>query len=270
VFDLVYFRSFISFLLTLPFVIINKVNLIGIPKEAHFDLLSRSVLWTVSTSLNYASIKIMSLTKYIVILSTNPIMTSIIGYVMINEKLSVFDFMNCILSFTGLVLIVTNPNPDKSNPIVANDPWWSFILPTISAFFIAIGDILQRKVANKVDPTISQMWMYTSSICISPVLSLTIHSLGENNLPSFTLTGIGYFLLLGILSVTGMVLYTVSIKYEKAGRVAAIGYLQILIMMLIDILYFKIRLTLRDVIGASMILTCNFAITLLKAMEVIS
>jgi len=268
--DLLYFRFLVPFVLTLPITIINKVNLFGMSKEVYFDVLARSVLWTICASLNFVSIKIMPLTKYIVIFSTSPIMTSIAGYVMINEKLSVFDFMNCIISFTGLVLIVTNPNTDKSNPIVANDPWWSFILPTLSACFAAIGDNLQRKIANKVSPIISQMWMYTCSMCIVPVLSLAMHSLGDNNLPSFTLTGIGYFLLLGITGVLGITFYMLSLKYEKAGRVAAINYLQILIMMFIDTFYFKIRLTLRDIIGASMILICNFAITLLKAMEVIS
>lgn len=267
---MIYFRCLFPLLLTVPFAIVTGVSLFDIPKEVSFDVCIRNILWAVCVCLNFIAMKIMPLTKYTVILSTAPIMTSVLGYFTINEKLSVFDFISCISSFVGVILIVTNPDKDRSNPIIANDPWWSFLLPAVSALFASTGDIFQRKFSNKINPTVVQIWMYIITMAFSFVISLGAHSMGDVNLPSFTLAGIGYLLLLSVVGVLGLMFYMLSLKYEKAGRVAAVNYLQILVMMLIDTFYFKIRLTLRDIVGASLIFVCNSTITFLKAMKVIS
>jgi len=269
VLDMIYFRCLLPFLIMLPYVVIARVNLFDISKEVSFDMTIRSLIWVLFITFNFLSMKIMSLTKFIVLLFLAPMITSVLGYFMINEKLSIYDSIGCLSSFLGVVLIVTNPNTDKTNPIVANEPWWGFIAPIIAAFFLSTGDILQRKYSSKVNQITMQIWLYVAALFTVPFLSFAMHSQGDKNFPSFSLSGICYFILLGIVGVLAMSMYLLSLKYEKAGRAATVNYLQILVIMTIDTFYFKIRLTLRDIIGAGLILASNFTIAVLKAMEII-
>ena len=264
-FDMVYFRCLIPFLLTLIYIVFTGVGMFAIPKDVSSNVFIRIMCWTACVILNFISMKIMSLTKYVVIISTGPMLTSLMGYIMINERLSIYDIISCISSFCGVVLITTNPNSDKANPIVANEPWWGFMSPLASAIIASIGDILQRTFCTKVNHFIVQMWMYISACIVVTFLSLASHSAGDLNFPSFTVTGVFALILMGAIGVLGITMYMLSLKYEKAGRVAAIGYLQIFFMMLIDTFYYKIHLTMRDITGALIIMICSGIITIFKA-----
>ena len=202
-FDMVYFRCLIPFLLTLIYIVFTGVGMFAIPRDVSSNVFIRVMCWTTCAILNFVSMKIMSLTKYIVIISTAPMLTSLTGYLMINEKLSIYDIVSCISSFCGVVLINTNPNSDKSNPIVANEPWWAFMSPLASAISASIGDILHRRFCAKINQFILQMWMYISTCVVVAVLSFALHSAGDLNFPSFNATGILALFLMGGIGILG-------------------------------------------------------------------
>jgi drug/metabolite transporter (DMT)-like permease len=62
---------------------------------------------------------------------------------------------------------------------------------------------------------------------------------------------------------------TLAFRYEKAGRVAPFLYLQILFCCLADIVLFGTRLGYWQVMGGLVILTTNFTIAMLKAVNYI-
>jgi drug/metabolite transporter (DMT)-like permease len=75
---------------------------------------------------------------------------------------------------------------------------------------------------------------------------------------------------LAVLICSAQIFITEAYMYEKAGRVAPIMYLQIIICCLADIMLFGTTLTSNQIIGGALIVLTNFTIALFKALGVIS
>ena len=76
-------------------------------------------------------------------------------------------------------------------------------------------------------------------------------------------------LLIGLLLYLVLVFNTWAFKYEKAGRVAPIQYLQIIVNCVVDLVIFKTELTWNQVLGGLIIICSNLSISLLKCLNLI-
>ena len=55
-----------------------------------------------------------------------------------------------------------------------------------------------------------------------------------------------------------------SYQLEKAGRVSAVRYLQIVLSFFVDVIVFKTSFSFQEILGAIFIVSSNFAIVFLK------
>ncbi len=266
-YDMVYFRCLTPLIFTLIYAAVAKVDLLEIKFSISRDMFFRALLWVTTVTLNFISMKIMILSRYTILFSICPIITSILGYFMIGERLTVFDIISCIGSFVGFTIIAANPHGGGAG--VQKEAWWAFLVPLTSAFLSSIGDILQRKYASKIHFAVAQTWLYAATMCFVPGISLGIHSCEGTAFAGFPLIAYLYLFLLGCVSSVAITCNIASLKYEKAGRVAAISYLQILNIIVIDAFYFQVEISTLDILAAGIIISCSFTIAVLKAFEVI-
>ncbi len=267
-YDMVYFRCLLPLVFTLIYAHIAGIDILAIRREISTEMFYRALIWAFIVTLNFISMKIMILSRYMILLSTGPMMTSIMGYFALHERLSIFDGISCIASFIGVVLVAMNPHAGGSG--LTKEPGWAFILPLVSAFTGSIGDLLQRKYSAKIHFAAAQAWLYAATMCVVPFVSLGVHGYCQTSFAGFSLKTLIYLMMFGVVGFVAITCYILSLKYEKAGRVAAISYLQILNIIAIDAFYFDIAIDGRDILAASLIVGCSFTITLLKAFEIIS
>jgi len=269
-FDMVYFRCFVPLVISMFYIVYMRINILKISKEIAADFTIRCLSWAILVILNFISMKIMTLSRYTIILFTGPIFTSIFGYFMLGDKLSIYDFVSCISSFIGVIIVATNPNSQKKSSVMQDEPWWAFLCPLISAIITGMSDNIQRRISTKIDKIVLQSWLYMATMCIAPMISFGFHSYESESFRGFSIVAIILLIVHGFIGIIAINFYMLSLKYEKAGRAAAVNYLQIVFISMIDVFYFGLSVDLRDILGAILIIACSFTITFLKAFDIIS
>lgn len=76
-------------------------------------------------------------------------------------------------------------------------------------------------------------------------------------------------LLLSLLNFIGQIVYGLACRYEQAARVAAIGYLTTPLVMIYDFTIFGTIIGFREILGAILIIGCNFAMTMARVLKLI-
>jgi len=211
---------------------------------------------------------------------TQPIWTAMGAYLAIGESLTKYDIISILVAFVG-VLIINNPWQDNSGLGAHNEgEIGDFIDRKIytttdkiigSAYSLvgAIGAgsafVCMRIMRNDIHYSVSPFWFSIGCTFLSPIFSADWMTKAET---TTTYTGELVFLIsiASIGSFFGQVFQSRAYQLEKAGRVAAFNYLQIVTGFLWDILFFKSHLKLTDIIGSLLIIGTLFLFTILRAL----
>eukprot|EP00826_Nyctotherus_ovalis_P046617 TRINITY_DN528_c0_g1_i2.p1 TRINITY_DN528_c0_g1~~TRINITY_DN528_c0_g1_i2.p1 ORF type:complete len:309 (+),score=30.79 TRINITY_DN528_c0_g1_i2:63-989(+) len=264
-----YFRTLMPLVLIIPYAAFTGIDIIHIPKQISVYFFIRVCFWVLGLIMNFCSLKYITLSKSTIIFFTGPIITSILSYFIVNEQLSAFDIIGCISSFIGVLIVATDRTTNKQNPAAGSEPWWAFIFPIFWALFNAIGDTYQRKFAQAISPLTVQIWMYIISMAFIPSIPIVLRSDDQKYFTGFSVRFVVEVVIASFIGICALSLYLTALKYEKAGRVAAINYLQVFNSILIDVFYFGVEVRIRNILGAVLIVACSFSITLLKAFDII-
>jgi len=189
---------------------------------------------------------------------TSPIFTSTFAYFLMGEKLSKYDVLNIISWVIGLLLI-TSPFGD----IKGNTSVYGVLIGTCAAVTVAGSFTMVRYVAINFHFLIPMFYYWLATTAFAPVAYLVLLVLGHQ--PE-TYTS-GQYFRMGFLSILGFFsqfFLSASYKFEKAGRVSSVRYLQVVLSFLVDVVLFKTSFSYQEIFGAVCIVSTNFAIVILK------
>ena len=79
----------------------------------------------------------------------------------------------------------------------------------------------------------------------------------------------GMILLLAVAFYFSQIFQAQAFRYEKAGRVAPILYLSIILSCIADVVLFETKITWNQMIGGLIIIVSNFTIAVLKCLEIV-
>lgn len=149
-------------------------------------------------------------------------------------------------------------------------------MDALGTFFALIGSLFAgvvgfsvRKLANKTHYLFPTMSFAFFNIIMTPVMIVFKLVFLEDTLVVYTIYEIMMIILIGFLLYLVLIFQTWAYKYEKAGRLAPILYIQIIVNCLIDIMLFKTSLKINQVIGGLIIVGSNVTIAFLKCLNVI-
>ena len=236
-------------------------NVINLPRDCITVTVFRAIFGSLALYLNFTSMMYISISKASILFFTAPLYLPFLARYFLNEPISKIDFAAITLGFCGVVLI-NRPNPGDSDDKILKE-LTGVALSLLSGICFGLSQICIRQMSNKCHYSIPPF--YFSIGCT--VLGFLMYIWEQNSGREKTVyDNLAIFLLLVISCITfvGQITLVLAYKYEKVARVTVFCYMQTLLVMIYDIIFFGHSLKLLEIIGAILIMGCNFTVAILK------
>ena len=241
IFELVFFRSILSLMITL--LIIKKKNINPLGKKRPL-LILRGVLGTAALVCIFYSIRNMPLSISTVIQYTYPIFISIFASVFINEKLNRNLVFALIIGWIG-ILVILNPI-QLSNINVDIQNIWIFVA-FLGSICTSLAYVTVKKLSFTEDVyVIIAYFPLISSTTLLPIVLINWVTPNLNEL--IWIIGIGLFTQLG------QTFLTIGLKNLPASEASTINYLQVLFGSIWGVIFFNEIININFLLGASLVL----------------
>jgi len=208
-FELIFFRSFISLLFLLPFTIKHSKTL---KAKQGWLLFARSLFGLIGMGLNFFALPFLSLGDLTAVFNTLPIIMALLAPFLLKERFNPKRFWLIVISFIGVCLVV---KPGHSHFSIAS------LMPLTAAFAVALSMIFIRKL-NKQNTSYIIAFYFT---LFASIFSLPFC------IANFVMPNAEQWLLLleiGLTVSIAQVLLTKAYICAEASFVAPFGYSSVL------------------------------------------
>ena len=241
IYELVFFRSLISLLITSFILRTKDINPWGNNRKL---LLLRGFLGTLALLCIFYAIRNMPLSISTVIQYTYPIFISIFAGIFVNEKITKNTLLALILGWIGVLVILNQSQLENIN--VEIDKLYIFI-----AFIGAISTALAYVTVKKLSATedifiIIKYFPLVSSITLIPIV------LGNWVTPN--LNDLIWIMGIGIFTQLGQTFLTIGLKYLPASEASTINYLQVIFGSIWGVLFFSELININFIFGSILVL----------------
>ena len=239
IYELVFFRSIFSLIITSLIIKKKKINPWGKNKAL---LILRGLLGTTALICIFYSIRNMPLSISTVIQYTYPIFISIFAALLIKEKIN-FKLISALFIGWFGILIILNPYQSKLYEIDN----FSIFIAFVGALTTSLAYIAVKKLSSREDIfIIIKYFPLISVITLLPIVCLNWTTPQVNDL--IWIIGIGIF------TQAGQTFLTLGLKNLPASQASSINYLQVLFGSIWGIYIFGEKITLNFVIGSLFVL----------------
>ena len=213
----------------------------------------RAIMVFVSTGLLFLSITVLPITVVCSISYTSPILTMLLGVLLLRERVPRSHLVAIGVCFLG-ILIIINPITHQFNYFI--------IVPILQVLLVALNNVLLKKFAvNDNELTIifySALFNFFFALFLPIKFAIPDH---------FNLI---LFLAIGALSSVVVLLRTRAYKNAEISKLAPFEYTSIAWALLYDYLLNSKNLTPSTLVGISMIVASCFYITCLRQRKIIA
>ena len=241
IYELVFFRSLLSLIITLFIINLKKINPLGKNRPL---LILRGVLGTLALVCIFYAIRNMPLSISTVIQYTYPILISIFAGLFINEKITRNLLFALVSGWIGILVIL---NPTQLSNINVNIESLSILIAFIGSICTALAYVTVKKLSYTEDVyVIIEYFPLVSCITLMPFVLINWVTPNGNEL--LWIIGIGLFTQLG------QTFLTVGLKNLPASEASIINYLQVVFGSMWGILFFREIINVNFLLGASLVL----------------
>ncbi|MFT6470635.1 MAG: drug/metabolite transporter (DMT)-like permease [Neptuniibacter pectenicola] len=152
------------------------------------------------------------------IMGIQPLLTALIGWLWISERLHKIQWCGLLLGFMGVLLVVSQ-NGAQNTDVAGWDAWMAAIIALCA---ISIGTLYQKRFGGGVDLMVGAFYQYLVTAVVMALLAWQFDS-GEV-IWSWPLFGAVLWMVLA-LSVTAILLFLVMIREGEASKVVSYFYL---------------------------------------------
>ncbi len=234
VYQIVFFRSIGSLFFTLPFLLKNKISLLGNKKGL---LIMRSIFGLISMTLFFLSIKYIAMGTAVSIRYIGPIFAAFFALLFLKEKIKPIQWLFFLIAFIGVLVLKGFDTDIEIKGIV-------FAL--ISAVFVGLVYITIRKIGGEDHPVVVVNYFMIISAVIGGVLAINdwVNPVGKEWLVLLSLGVFGYF---------AQLYMTKAMQAGETNQVAPLKYLEVIFTMIIGLFWFGEIYTIWTVLGILLI-----------------
>ncbi|MDC3118988.1 DMT family transporter [Prochlorococcus sp. AH-716-K03] len=241
IYELVFFRSLVSLLITS--LIINKRNINPWGKNIPL-LILRGFLGTIALVCIFFAIRNMPLNISTVIQYTYPIFISIFAGILINEKITKNIIIASVIGWIGILIIL---NPSQLSSLNVDLSNFSVVIAFLGAISTSLAYITVKKLSLTEDVfIIIKYFPLISVIILTPIVLINWVTPNINEL--IWILGIGLF------TQCGQIFLTIGIKKLPTSEAATINYLQVFFGSLWGILFFNELININFIMGSMLVL----------------
>lgn len=233
--ELILFRSIISLVLCLGFLLPNKIHPIGVNKKF---LILRGVFGVTALSLFFITVQNIPLASAVTIQYLSPIFTAIIAIFLLGEKMKKVQWLFFLVAFAGVAML------KGFDDRVSN---MYLLFGVLSAFFAGAAYNCIRKVKDTDHPVVVVLYFPMVATPIMAVLCFFdwVQPVGWDWL---------LIILLGIFTQIGQVFMTKALQAEEANLVASLKYLGSLYALIYGYFIFDETYGLLSLLGIVLVL----------------
>lgn len=235
-YQLVFFRSIGSLFFTIPFLLKNKISMVGNKQKL---LILRGVVGVTSMLFFFMSMKYLPLGSAVSLRYLAPFFAAIFAWVVLKEHIKSIQWVFFLMAFTG-VLIMKGFNTQIN--------FTGFIFILISAIFSGLVYVLIRKIGTHDHPVVVVHYFMIIATLVGGVLSIVHWRTPE---------GFEWPLLLslGIFGYIGQVYMTKAFQGAQTNIVAPLKYLEVVFTMLLGIVWFEDLYNFWSLVGILLVIT---------------
>ncbi|NXB97494.1 S35G1 protein, partial [Vidua chalybeata] len=230
------FRCVFQMAFVLPGLIYYKTGFLG-PKGKRIFLFFRGFLGSTAMVLLYYAYQVMPLADATVITFTSPVFTSLLAWIFLKEKYSLWDLLFTLFAVTGVILIARPPFLFGSHVTGIEGSYSDHLKGTIAAIASTLSAastiVILRKVGKSVHYFLS-IWYYAVIGLIGCVIALFV--LNEWRLPHCGRDRV-FLILIGLLGLGGQVFLTKALQIEKAGPVSIMRTMDVVFAFILQVLF---------------------------------
>ena len=231
-------------------------------------LVIRSILAFLGSTGFYLALQYTDLSKATALYWTNPMMTAVVAYLVLNESLPFIDWIAILVSFAG-ILVIQNPWAKGYAENRSYEETVGSLAAIGGALFYAIAQMQTRKLGKKVHFLVPPFYQAIFSAFISPLLMILFLRYRTAHTTHYGWYEVSMIILISICIFIAQVFTTKAFQNDKAGRIAPVSQLQIIFNWAIDFALIGTQPNTNELIGGGMIIGSNFLISLLRCFDLI-
>ena len=241
IYELVFFRSLLSLIITLSIIKIRNINPWGNNKLL---LILRGLLGTSALVCIFYAIRNMPLSISTIIQYTYPIFISLFACIFINEKITKNIVFALIVGWLGILLILNTTQLTNINVEIDR---LSIFIAFLGAIFTALAYVTVKKLSFTEDVyVIIEYFPLVSFIILLPIVFY--NWITPNIYELLWIIGIGLFTQLG------QTFLTIGLKNLPASEASSINYLQVIFASIWGFLFFSEIININFIFGSLMVL----------------
>ncbi|XP_054622962.1 solute carrier family 35 member G1 [Dunckerocampus dactyliophorus] len=257
------FRCFFQMLFIVPLLIYHKTGFLG-PRDKRIYLMLRGFLGSNAMMLLFYAVQQMPLADATVIMFSNPVFTSLLAWIFLKEKCTLWDCVFTVFTLTGVILIARPPFLFGEHIQGIEGNYANHIKGTIAAFAGAIGAactmVVLRKIGKSVHYYLS-VWYYAVIGFIQSIIMVTV--LGEWKLP-YCGQDRWMLMLIAVLGIAGQTFLTKALQLEKAGPVALMRTVDVVLAFFFQFIFLSRAPTWLSLGGALCIVLSTSGVAIKK------
>ncbi|XP_059180471.1 solute carrier family 35 member G1 [Centropristis striata] len=256
-------RCFFQMLFIMPLLIYHKTGFLG-PRDKRIYLVLRGFLGSNAMILLFYAVQQMPLADATVIMFSNPVFTSLLAWVFLKERCTIWDCVFTVFTITGVILIARPPFLFGEDRHGIEGNYTNHIKGTIAAFAGAVGAactfVLLRKMGKSVHYYLS-VWYYAVIGFIECLITVSI--LGEWKIP-FCGRDRWLLMLIAVLGIAGQTFLTKALQIEKAGPVALMRTIDVVLAFIFQFIFLNRAPTMWSLAGALCVVASTSGVALRK------
>ncbi|XP_023281822.1 solute carrier family 35 member G1 [Seriola lalandi dorsalis] len=242
-------RCFFQMLFVMPLLIYHKTGFLG-PRDKRIFLVLRGFIGSNAMILLFYAVQQMPLADATVIMFSNPVFTSLLAWIFLKERCTIWDCVFTVFTITGVILIARPPFLFGGHLRGIEGNYTNHIKGTIAAFAGAIAAaftfVVLRKMGKSVHYYLS-VWYYAVIGFIECIITVSV--LGEWKIP-FCGRDRWLLMLIAVLGIAGQSFLTKALQIEKAGPVALMRTVDVVLAFIFQFIFFNRAPTLWSLGGA--------------------
>ncbi len=236
-YEIVFFRSIISFILCICALKIQKISCWGKHKK---KLFCRGVTGTVSLVLYFLTLKTLPLSIAVALQYISPVFIVFVSWLFLGEKPSKIQMISLFIAL-GCVIWIQNIQAKELSVFV--------IFGIISAFFSALSFPMIRSLNRSEHPLVIVFYF----------ASVTLVTLGPYTFLHWRMPHLWEFArlcMLGVSAQLGQYFLTIAYQREKAPIIANLSYLNVVSAFIVGEFFWGEHLSLKEILGIFIIIFC--------------
>jgi drug/metabolite transporter (DMT)-like permease len=233
--EIVFFRSIISFTISGAILLRQRVNLLGSNRKI---LIIRGITGTIALVAYFITLQNIPLAGAVTIHYMAPIFTSLLGILIVKERVSPWQYLFFLLSFIGILVI---------QGVDTRITTGYALIGIFGAVFTGLAYNMIRKLKHSEHPLVIIFYFPLVSIPVTGLITL------YNWVLPVSLDWL-FLLLVGVLTQLGQFYMTKSYQSEELSKVSVISYIGILFALCYGFLFFDEHYTFAAYLGMLMVL----------------